>query len=190
VVLFDAGHDAGRVLYPHPWNYVPFRTAMVTGSEADRRALSAVVESLTPPPHHFAVRTFLSAGQQTRLTDAPADGVLRVVARAAAGRAADRMQVALVDRDGTAWGATIELTDEWRETEIPVAGLQRTALALLPRPYPLFLPYLFESAATGAAPRLEELDGLQLSVSADLFPGTGDGPHGFEIERVVLDRRD
>jgi hypothetical protein len=72
---------------------------------------------------------------------------------------------------------------------VPLADLARVPLALLPRPYPQFLPYLFEAATTHERPRLTELDGLQFAVSADLFDGAdGRGARGFEIERVVLDR--
>lgn len=100
------------------------------------------------------------------------------------------MQVALVERDGAAWGAVIEVGEEWREFAIPLSDLRRVPLALLPRPYPQFLPGLFEAPTADRAPDPAELDGLQFSVGADLFPdaGTG-GAHGFEVERVMLDTR-
>ena len=187
VLLFDGRRDLGHVLYPHPWEYVPFRTDIVAGSEPQRLALSAVVEDFTPPPHHFALRTFLPESQRTRLGEAPAGDVLRVRARAA-GRASDRMEVALVERDGTAWGTVIELMDAWREFVIPLSDLRPTSLALLPRPYPQFLPYLRETTTTHEGPRLAELDGLQFTVGSSLFQaGDVEGAHGFEIERVVLD---
>ncbi|MDH3458541.1 MAG: hypothetical protein OER90_16995, partial [Gemmatimonadota bacterium] len=82
----------------------------------------------------------------------------------------------------------IELTDAWRDLVIPLSALRLTRLAVLPRPYPQFLPYLRESAPAGAAPRIAELDGLQFSVGADLLREVGImGAHGFEIERVVLE---
>lgn len=97
------------------------------------------------------------------------------------------MEVALVERDGTAWGAVLDLTDTWRDFVIPLEALRPTPLALLPRPYPQFLPYLRESVTRRAAPRLAELDGLQFSVGADLFSDADvTRAHGFEIERVVM----
>jgi hypothetical protein len=186
ILLFDARRDLEHVLYPHPWEYVRFRTDVVAGGVPERLALSAVVEDFTPPPHHFALRTFLPEGQRTRLSEAASGGVLRVRARTA-GRARDRMEVALVERDGTAWGTVIELFDAWGDFEIPLSELRLTPLALLPRPYPQFLPYLRESTSTREGPRLAELDGLQFSVDANLFQDADlEGAHGFEIERVVL----
>jgi hypothetical protein len=186
ILLFDTRRDLAHVLYPHPWDYVEFRTDIVEGSEPDRLALSAAVENLTPSPHHFALRTFLTDEQRTRLGDASPDGVLRIRARTA-GRPTDRMELALVMRDGTAWGTDVELTDQWQELAISLSVLERTPLALLPRPYPLFLPYFFESAVAGVAPDIADLDGLQFSVR----PGRATDaervrPRGFEIERVVL----
>jgi len=189
LLLFDARRDLDHVLYPHPWDYVRFRTDVVSGSEPERLALSAVVEDFRPAPHHFALRTFLPDEERTRLREADDDGVLRVRARAEE-RASDRMSVALVERDGAAWGTTIDLTDTWREFVIPLSELRPTPLALLPRPYPQFLPYLLEPATTRAGPRLGELDGVQFAISADQF---GDaevpGAHGFAIERVALDTK-
>ncbi|HEX9632271.1 MAG TPA: hypothetical protein VGA02_07375, partial [Gemmatimonadales bacterium] len=189
VLLFDAQRDLEHLLHPHPWRYVRFRTDVVAGSGPGRLALAAVVEDFAPPPHHFALRTFLPAGQRTRLGDAPRDAVLRIRARAA-GNPGDRMSVALVERDGTAWGTVLELTDAWQEFIVPLSDLERAPLALLPRPYPLFLPYLFERATTHPGPRVAELDGLQFAVYGDLFADTARSvPHGFQIERVILDTR-
>jgi len=187
VLLFDARRDLDHILYPHPFGYVRFRTDLVAGSEPERLAVSAVVEDFAPAPHHFALRTFLPEGERTRLDNASMRGVLRIRARTA-GHVIDRMEVALVGRDGTAWGTIIELTEDWGEYVVPLSELRSLPLALLPRPYPQFLPYLFESAATRSGPRLAELDGLQFSVSADLFGASGGaGAHAFQIERVTLD---
>jgi hypothetical protein len=187
LLLFDAARDLNHVLYPHPWGYVTFRTGLIAGSEPGRLALSAVVEDFSPPPHHFGLRTFVPEGQRSRLGDAPTSGgVLRVRARAT-GRATDRMRVALVERDGTAWGAVIELTETWQETEIPLADLLPTPLVLLPRPYPQFLPYLLEPEPRSDGPRSSDLDGLQFTVDRGLFEeADAAGEHGFQVERVVL----
>jgi hypothetical protein len=189
VLLFDARRDRDHLLVPHPFQYVRFRTDLGAGSEPERLALTATVEDFTPSPHHFALRTFLPETQRTRLADGDSAGVLRIRARAV-GRATDRMELALVERDGTAWGTVIDLTDAWRDVVVPLSDLRPTALALLPRPYPQFLPYLFEGTTDRTSPRLADLDGLQFSTSAGLFTeGDVAGAHGFALERIVLNRR-
>ncbi len=82
------------------------------------------------------------------------------------------MQIALVERDGTAWGATIELQNTWRDYEIPLAHLQPVPLALLPRPYPQFLPYLMRVETSRVGPRPAEIDTDFSSPRAPTCSGT------------------
>ena len=188
VLLFDAGRDRDHVLYDRPTEGFRFRTDVVPGSEPERLALSTVVDDLAASSRHVALRTFLTEPERTRLGAFGGDAVLRVQARAVE-RPSDWIEVGLVQRDGTVWGAVLDLTDTWEEVAIPLSTLRRVPLVLLPRPYPQFLPYFFESAATGDAPDPAQLDGLQFSLSADLYSDTTiEGAHGFEIERVILER--
>jgi hypothetical protein len=189
IALFDGARDRGHVLHPHPWSYVPFRTDLVPGSGPGALALFARVEDFTPAPHHFALRTFLPESERTRLTDAPEEWVLRIRARAAEG-GPDRLEVALVERDGTAWGSVVDLGPEWRDYEIPAEALRRVPLALLPRPYPQFLPYRLTVDTDAEGPRIVDLDGLQFAVGAELFGGDREKAHGFQVERVVLEGKD
>ncbi len=186
VLLYDARRDLDRLLVPTPFAYVPFRMDVVPGSAPGRSALRVDVENFTPEPHHFAVRTFLAPTERTRLAAADGGWTLRVRARSA-GRAADRVQVALVERDGTTWGAAIDLTDRWRDVTLPLSTLRRVPLALLPRPYPEFLPYLLTADTDRPSPDPSRLDGIQLLSSPELFVGGSAGTHGFEVESVLLE---
>lgn len=187
VVLFDAERDLDDILYPHRWGYVPFRTDVVPGATPGEMALRGVVQDLEPEPHHFAIRTVLDDGERHRLGAAGDGGTLRILARAAT-REAGRMEVALVQRDGSAWGTTLDLTDEWREITVPLASLERIPLTLLPRPYPQFLPYQLEADVDAAGPSVLAIDGLQFAIGVEHFGGGASaGEHGFEVERVVFD---
>lgn len=185
VVLFDARRDRGRMLMPNRWGYVPFQTRIIPGGTPGGLALQGVVQSLEPAPHHFALRTFLSPEETGRLRDVPG-AVIRLRGRAAGG-GEDRMELALVLKDGTAWGATVDLTGDWQDLEIPLAAFRRVPLILLPRPYPQFLPYRLIAAAGAPRPELGQVDGLQFAVGREHFGGAADGQHGFEVERVILD---
>jgi len=187
ILLYDAGRDLDGLLMPNPFAYVRFRTDVVPGSAPGRSAFRVDVQDFVPMPHHFAVRTFLGVPERSRLAEADAEWGLRVRMRST-GRTAERVQVALVERDGTAWGATIDVTDVWRDVAVPLSTLRRVPLALLPRPYPEFLPYLLTADTDHAAPDPLRLDGIQLLVSPDLVEGGSPGAHGFEVESVILER--
>ena len=73
------------------------------------------------------------------------------------------VQVALVNRQGQAFGALVEISPGRNEYTIPVSDLQPVPLVLLPRPYPGFLPYFFQTKGT-AVLNLSEAENVQLSV--------------------------
>jgi hypothetical protein len=189
ITLLDPARDETRLLVPHPYRYVRFKRTMVDGSVAGRRALRVEVESFEPDPHHFAIRSFLGGENQPRL--AAANGYDAVTLRARSSSAApERIEVALVGRDGTAWGAVVSLDGEWRDVSVPLSELRPTTLALLPRPYPEFLPNELPLASSGRRSlTLADLDGVQLRIGARLYPGgSAEGAHGFEVESVSLTR--
>ena len=187
VVLFDGVRDRDRILYPHPWEYVPFRTSLGPGSAPDRLALTGVVEDLDPEPGHLALRTVLPATARHRLSVVGADPLVRIRARGAMD-GPDRVEVALVERDGTAWATVLDLSDAWVDHEVSLSEFRRVPLALLPRPYPQFLPYLLdaETDTEAAGPGAAELDGVQFAVHRGLFPEGSPSERGFQVERITL----
>ena len=186
VTLFDARRDPFRMLYPHPWQYVRFNTSFV-GGDAEARAFRFSVESLEPAPHQFAMRAFLGDENRARLNQAGTLAVLRIRARAAGG-APDSLRIALVQRDGTAWGAMVALTADWRDVTVPVSSLGKVPLALLPRPYPHFLPEELMVETRASKVDITQVDGVQLTVAADFYPlQERNRPRAFEIERIQLE---
>jgi hypothetical protein len=190
VSLFDARRDMDDLLLPHFWEYVRYRMDYVEGTLPGRLALDVRVESFDPEPHHFALRSVLRASQKTRLGDVAsgrATASLSIRARAVDGPRA-RLGVALVRQDGSAWGAVILLADAWTDIRVPLDSLRRVPLALLPRPYPQFLPYLFNSAGSSDVSDLSHLEGIQLSLEPDRVGQPGrDAGRGFQIEHVHLE---
>ncbi len=187
IVLFDAGRDRANLLFPHPFRYVPFR-AGVSPDSAGGTALRLQVRSLAPAPHELALRSFLGEENRSRLKDAAGFRAVRVRARAAAGPP-DSLVVALVERNGVAWGAVVHLDNAWREVAVPLSAFRRVPLALLPRSYPQFLPehLTVPSGVGGAVPDLRNLDGIQLTVGGTLYEeAERTRPRDFEVERVEL----
>lgn len=189
ILLFDARRDRDHLLVPSFWDYVRYRMAYGSGTEPGRLALRIAVENFTPAPHHFALRSSLTPAQRQRLGEAGAEGKLHFRARAAV-QDTVALHVALVLQDGSAWGTELSLTDTWQDYTVPLHDLRPTPLALLPRPYPQFLPYLFEAPASGNGLTLRILDGLQFALDATGLDAAGrNRPQGFEIEQVVFTPR-
>lgn len=67
---------------------------------------------------------------------------------------------------------------------LPLEALQRMPRVLLPRPYPLFLPYWFDGPASEFS--LEDVEAVEFSIDGRMDPNERDAAHGYEIERVML----
>ncbi len=59
-----------------------------------------------------------------------------------------KAKITIITTDADAFAATISLTKDWKEVEIPLNSFQKDSFLLLPRPYPGFLPLRFKSSAT------------------------------------------
>ncbi|RYZ59599.1 MAG: hypothetical protein EOO14_08200 [Chitinophagaceae bacterium] len=65
--------------------------------------------------------------------------------------------LSLIDTDANAFGATVDLTQEWKTIEIPVSSLQKDSMLLLPRPYPGFQNLWFTSSSAKTL-RMEDVE--------------------------------
>ena len=186
-LLFDARRDRNHLLVPHPWQYVRFSVGFVGGTMPDRLALQAIVEDFEPEPHHFAIRSSLPEEARQRLHETSPDAVLRLIGRTT-GRKRGKLQVALVESGGAAWGTDVVLADTWQDVTVPLSSLRLVPLVLLPRPFPEYMPYRLEATGEFVAPDLSRLEGLQFAMGTDLVNGAEEGlSPGFEIERVILE---
>jgi hypothetical protein len=96
-----------------------------------------------------------------------------------------KIQLALLDKDGVAYGNILEMDTVHGEYRLPIAQLEQVKSVLLPRPYPSFLPYYFN-------PGLKKFDingieSLQISIGPGLTPARQQLPNGIAIESVVLE---
>ena len=94
------------------------------------------------------------------------------------------VQIALIDKRGRAFGALISLDSGTSEYVIDLDKLQGVKLVTLPRPYPTFLPYYFESNSSQAFD-VNQIESFQISVGPGLTGG--EGPLKFMIESIRLD---
>lgn len=96
------------------------------------------------------------------------------------------LQIALVMKDGAAFGGIITLDPEEKDYSISLDELEKVKLVNLPRPYPDFLPYYFENTVTNVLD-LGAVESLQFSIGPGIPAGELEEQHGFAIESVRLE---
>ncbi len=96
------------------------------------------------------------------------------------------VQLALVMKDGTAFGAVVKLKSKENTYSIPLKKLKRIFPALLPRPYPTFLPY-YSKAGKAAVLDMNQVESFQISVGPGMTPTEISHSHEVMIGRVWLE---
>lgn len=150
IYLFDAFTDANEV--SKEWRK---GATTLPGAEPNTSRLVVQLEKLflkdpenlnAQPNYHYALRYNFSKkiiGRHTKITTKE-----KLIVR---GRSIDKpsvIEVSLVDKSGNALGGSIQLGTVTGDYEIDLASFTPTKLVLLPRSYPSFLPYFFDSSAT------------------------------------------
>lgn len=96
-----------------------------------------------------------------------------------------KVQIALVMEDGTAFGKIIEMEDEVKEYTIDLDELEPVKTVTLPRPYPTFLPYYLEHINSDFD--IEKIESLQLSIGPGIPEEKLDSEQGLGIRRIWLE---
>jgi len=96
------------------------------------------------------------------------------------------IQVALVMKDGTAFGGLIDLTTGVSEHKIKLDGLKEVTPVILPRPYPTFLPY-YSTAGYATELDLSQIESLQVSIGPGIPKEDWDKTFELSIRSVWLE---
>jgi hypothetical protein len=96
------------------------------------------------------------------------------------------VQLALIMRDGSAYGGNVTVDVRTGDYSVALADLKPVSVVTLPRPYPSFLPYYFvPSAVSGFA--LERAETLQISIGPGLTGAALESAHELVIESLRLE---
>jgi len=98
----------------------------------------------------------------------------------------EKIQVALVDKNGSSFGKIIEITPENEEYTIDLSHLKPVKTVILPRPYPSFLPYYFEHNNRDPF-NLKNVESIQISIGPGLENEALTQKHEIGVSSVRLE---
>lgn len=189
VYLFTASEDASSMV--RPW----LRTSYVTpGAHSGEALLQVSVDKLfVPDPenknrqpiHDYSFRNY--AGDVIAARSADVSTMQKVVVRGKSlnGHEA-KLQVALVLKDGSAFGGVVSLPQEFGEAELSLSELKKVKQVTLPRPYPTFLQYFYEGS-TSSRFNAADIESVQFSIGPGLGTEELEREQGVAIESVRLE---
>jgi hypothetical protein len=88
-------------------------------------------------------------------------------------------------KDGTSYGATLDVGVEAKDYVVALSDLKLVNTVTLPRPYPTFLPYYFESASSSTFD-ITQVESLQISIGPGLSDAEAVEKQGVAIESIKL----
>lgn len=172
VPLFEANRHSVKPQAPLAW-----KQSLVPGMTAGRRAARLAVEKFGPPPSSISFRNELAEELEPWRDLLASRAILRVRARGLE-PSTQSVEVVLLERDGSAWGANVPLTPEWRDARVPLASLRHFAHWGGSPP-----------GRGGAADRLrpQEIAGVSVCFGAWLYPNHAAEPHTVDIESIAVE---
>ncbi|UBZ06965.1 cellulase family glycosylhydrolase [Salegentibacter mishustinae] len=139
----------------------------------------------TEPVYDYSFRYNFNRKIAGRKAELKSKDSLVIKARALT-ESTDKLQIALVMKNGAAFGTTLELDQETNTYKIDLSTLKPVKTVSLPRPYPSFLPYYFEHSYNGNF-KLENVEALQFSIGPGIEEKELENPHGVGIISVSLE---
>jgi len=133
----------------------------------------------------MGLQLFVGDKIKYRLPEVSAYSKVVIRARTIAGQTG-KLKITLLNSDASAYSAPVELTDQFKNTEIPLSAFKPDSSLLLPRPYPGFLPLWFKASSFGGLD-ISKLDKLEITAGNDLNADQYNKPFGIEVGSVTLE---
>jgi len=135
------------------------------------------VEQFGPPPGSISVRTEV-AEELSPWRELLAGRTTLCLRARAQQPATTAIEVVVLERDGTPWGANFPLKTEWQDIRVPLASLRHWAHW-----------HATPAGRGGPSDRLrpQDLSGVNVCFGAWLYPGRAAAPHGVEIEHITVE---
>lgn len=189
IFIFNALSDNNEL--SRPWNR---GSSFVPTAEPGKAEVRISVEKLfaTDPENHkaesvhdYSMRYFFGKKMEGRRSDL--HNKKEMVFR---GRSLTMkpcwVQLALITKHGVAYGGLVKVEPKSGDYRVTLSDLKKVKLVTLPRPYPTFLPYFFEGAATEKMD-INDIESLQISIGPGIPENELGNAHALAIESVRLE---
>jgi hypothetical protein len=182
--LFNANADKGSINPYFPGSGRNGGVQFISGEQTGQLALS-ISSTKIQKDQEMGMQLYIADKLKNRLQEISSFSKVVVRARLQSGRQA-KLRVALISADAASYAAYVNLSDHFKDIEIPLTEFKPDSSMLLPRPYPGFLSLWFKASSfTGF--NLLKADKLEITTGSELKDMQYNNPFGIEIESVLLE---
>lgn len=188
--LFEAATDSDYLI--SPWRRENKLVPSNVAGEAEFQVrleqlfIEDVENKTAAPVYDYSLRYNFLRNIKGRKPELPDFETLVVKARSLSGKT-EKVQIALIDENGVAFGKIINILPEKEEYFINLTTLSPVKTVILPRPYPTFLPYYFEHENSGGL-KMGKMEGLQISIGPGMDEEEKQSSHEIGIISFRLEK--
>jgi hypothetical protein len=182
--IFNATIDRNARTYP-VWRR-GFETSYITGEKPNQlifRVSASALSDVKIMGFQFAFPYKLKG----RLSEMDSFDKLVVRARTIT-ESSLKAKVVLTFADASSASATIELTKDFKDTEIPLISFVADASLLMPRPYPDFLPLFFKAASSAGKMKWTDVEKVEITIGSGLPETELKKPYTLDVESIWLQK--
>lgn len=175
IPLFDAARH-----YPHPEGPVPCRSWLASGQSSSQKVFCMRVDGFGPAPNAVGFRNEVG-GDLNPVRDLLGDVTHLFVRARGVMPNTDKIEITLIEEDGSPWGTVVPLSHSWDEVCLPLRELK------------LYRHWDFVPAHRGGSDdRLNpgKLTAVHVCFGAWLYPGHENEVHCIQIEKIGVVRRE
>lgn len=180
VCLFDADLDWEQITKSHRKDKID----LVSSTTPGKSEIEFKVKDLKNAPHDFSMRTYCRERIEERFTNLESKKNIVVHGHALNNKPCT-IQIALLLKDGSAFGAILKLDNLTENYELPLSKLKQVKSVLLPRPFPKFHAYWFQPSVKSIF-NIKEVESIQISIGPGISEKEFNEEHGVAIAWVLL----
>jgi len=180
IAIYKPERDVDNLIFSNIWRYARF-TADYTFDENDEEELSINIGTVREQFPEFAMQ-FYVGDYIKNIGRTEDDDVEFEIKKKPEGP--DSIFVRVLFIDGSGFERKISLSSDYEKITVPISQPENFRYALLPRPYPTFLPYWFEST-----PQLNtenknlKLESIQIALPLP-EPGNDVNGYGIKLKKI------
>ncbi|HMJ67649.1 MAG TPA: hypothetical protein VK508_02075 [Cyclobacteriaceae bacterium] len=185
LALFTPGKDDKISNYP-TWRR-GFQTSYVSGDRPGQMILKMTSNDMTGVPAMGFQYSFV---HKLRGRSSELGTFDRLVIRArATGAPAVKGKIVVTCADAFSAAATVDLTNEFQDIEIPISSFAPAECILMPRPYPGFLPLTFKATGSRSQIDVATAERIEVTIGSEIAPTDKKNPYTLEVEYIWLQKR-
>jgi hypothetical protein len=184
ISLFNANADRGRTNTYFP-GFSRNGGAQFTSGEETGQLTFKVSSPAIKQGQIMGFQLYVGDKVKYRLPEVSSYSKVIIRARLQIGQTG-KLKIALINNDASAYAASVGLTDQFKNIEVPLSAFKPDSSLLLPRPYPGFLPLWFKASSFSGLD-ISKLDKLEITTGNDLPADSYNKPYGIEVESITLE---